>query len=228
VLAGLTSWASYPVLFGLWALMVLETWRRGPRGPAVLVALVALGTFGIVLAQLGWSGGLGPLLHAGGFWGAGLGQPGLLMDSLGGILKHQRLNFSNAPSLLFAGWLVLAVRDRWPGRPGHERHDPASALLLAGVAGCALWIAAFARQVGIHGYGQFWLLPFETLAVADAATRAWHGLAARPALRVALAGVAATVVVGSTAVTLVHRYTRPSPYAVETAAWLARTYETRP
>jgi hypothetical protein len=228
MLAGLTSWPAYPVLLGLWGLLVLESWHGGPRGSVILVALVALGTLGIVAAQLAWAGGLGPLVRAGGFWGAGAGDPGLLIDSLGGILKHQRLYFANAPSLLFAGWLVLAARDRWRGRDGTAPPDSARRFLLAGVAGCTLWMVPFARQVGIHGYGQIWLLPFETLAVADAAVRAWRSLAARPALRAGLAGVAAAVVLGSTAVTLVHRYTRPLAYAVETAAWLAETFENRP
>ncbi len=228
MLAGLTSWSAYPVLFGLWGLTALESWRRGPRGPVVLIALTALGTFGIVAVQLAWAGGLGPLFHAGGFWGAGIGDRGLLIDSFGRILRHQRLYFANAPSLLFAGWLALAARDSWRGREGRSQPGSAQRLLLAGVAGCTLWIVAFARQVGIHGYRQIWLLPFETLAVADATVRAWHALAARPTLRAGLAGVAAAIVVGSTAVTLVHRYTRPLAYAVETAASLAETFENRP
>ena len=224
-MAGFSAWAAYAVWLAVGALLVLEWRRPASLKPMVSLACAGFGSLALVLAQIEWAGGLHSLAGAGGYWSSALRDPVELARCLGRILQLHRIYFANLPAVLFLGWLVLAVRDEVRGR--RESGSP-QRLLLAGTAGCALWVLAFAGQAAVHGYTQFWLLPFESLAAADATVRIWRSLGARRVLRAVVAVIAAAIVLASTAVTLYQRYTRPGAYAVKTAAWLEATYMTRP
>ena len=228
LLALATSWPCAALLFGFWLLQVLD-WRRGrPGAGAAAVVLGATGLAGLalVLGQLAWAAGgdLARLSQAGGTWGISGGQAHGLMRSLGRALDSHRIYFANAPFLLFLGWLAARARTRLRGRPLAEPDR----VLLAGSFGAALWAVAFVHQAGMHGYGQFWFLPFETLAVAEAADACWRGLAARPRWRAALAALAVAATAWSSAATLRHRYAEPWEYAVRTARMYETRYYTRP
>ncbi|HEY3214905.1 MAG TPA: hypothetical protein VGK93_00285 [Candidatus Eisenbacteria bacterium] len=229
VLACLSSWPTYPVLAGVGAALVLEARRR--PGQPVLRAALLLGATGMasgamVLAQLAWAGGgdLGGFLRAGRVWGGALVEPSELARQLGVVLDNHRRYFGNVPFALFVAWCVLRIR----GWRRDRRLAWEDRLLLFAGAGCALWALAFAKQVALHAYGQFWFLPFETLAAADLAVRMWERLADRPGPRAALAAAALAVTVLSSAWVLAYRYTHPHGYAIRTAAALARDYETPP
>ncbi len=228
LLALAASWTCAALLFAFWLLQVRD-WRCGGRGAGL--ATVALGATGLVgvgllLGQLAWAGGggLDGLLRAGGAWGiSGRNAPGWL-GSLGVAFDFHRLYFANLPFLLYLGWLAARARALGRGRPLGD----ADRVLLAGSAGAALWAVAFVHQVAMHGYGQFWFLPFETLAAADAAAAGWRGLAARPRLRMALAVLAVAGTVTSSAVTLHYRYTHRGAYAMQTAREYEARYFTHP
>jgi hypothetical protein len=111
-------------------------------------------------------------------------------------------------------------------RPGSV--SEATRLLLAGAFGCALWALLFVRQAAMHAYGQFWFLPFETLAAADLSVRLWERLGARPRLRAGMAAAAIGATVASSAAMLAYRYGEAHPYAVKTARRITELYFTAP
>lgn len=241
VLAGLTSWAAYAVLAGIVGLFAIETLaerrRRAERRPGAggrpgaARAALALGgagaaTLALVLLHLAWAarGSLAGLLGAADAWGVyRLGARGVLKN-LGVALDFHRNYFANVPFLLFGGWIAVTVRSL----AAHRALPDASRLLLAGAAGCALWALVFLRQIAVHAYGQFWFLPFESLAAADLAARAWARLAGQPRLRASLAALAIAGTALSSTLFLAYRYGKPHGYAVRTSAWFASEFHTEP
>lgn len=226
LLALATSWPCAALLFAFWLLQVWE-WRRGQAGAGTAaLVLGATGSAGLalVLGQLVWAsgGGLSGLFQAGDAWGICGRQASSWLRALGIAFDFHRFYFANVPFVLYLGWLVTRARRR--GRPLTE----AECVLLAGSSGAALWAVMFVHQVAMHGYGQFWFLPFETLAAADAAAGAWRGLAARPRWRAALAALAVAGTVASSAAILHYRYTHRGGYAMDASRRIEALYYTHP
>lgn len=228
-LACFTSWPAFALLGAFAVGSAFEARRGGGRARGIeAAALAAVGalSLGLVLGQLRWAGGgsLAPLATAGGYWGSPLGDPGALFEKLGAAFDMHRRYFANVPFLAYLAWLTVpALRSS-----GGERDALHRAFVLAGSAGALAWALVFLPQVALHGYGQFWFLPFEALAAADAAVSAWALLAGRPRLRALLAAIAIAGTLGSTAAVLAYRYTHPHGYAIRAAAEITSTYYTRP
>jgi hypothetical protein len=224
-----TSWPCAAILFAVWLLSGLE-WARNRR-PGALAAFVTLGGTAVIgvtllVVQMIWAAGWRmPGLFAAGahWWLASLGA-GTALEAFGVALDFHRLYFANVPFALYLVWLVSSLRGLSRGVEASE----ATRLALAGSLGAALWTIVFVRQVAIHGYGQFWFLPFESLAVADVAVGGWERLAHRPRLRLVLATAAIVGTLVSTGATLHYRYSRPHSYAVRTARELEARFHTHP
>lgn len=226
LLALATSWPCAALLFAFWLLQVWD-WRHGQPGAgtaAVVLGATGLAGLAIVLGQLAWvaGGGLTSLFQAGDAWGIYGRQASSWLRALGVAFDSHRFYFANVPFVFYLGWLVTRARGRGRSLTEAER------VLLAGSFGAALWAVVFVHQVGMHGYGQFWFLPFETLAAADAAACAWRGLATRPRWRTALAALAVAGTVVSSAAVLHYRYTHRGGYAMDTTRAIEARYYTHP
>ncbi len=227
LLAGLTSWVAHAVALGFAALFAIEAGRErrpGSARGAWALALVSAGSAALVLAQVALLERPGPTLFAAGshwsIFGAG---PAAAAAALGASFDFHRIYFANVPFLLYLVWIFVRVR----GLSTRAAPEPVR-VILAGTLGLGLYAIAYAPALAIHAYGQFWFLPFESLAAADLAMVAWGRLRARPALRAALAAIALTGTVASSAVTLRYRHSRPHGYAVRTAREFEARYFTHP
>lgn len=228
VLAGLTSWTAFVMLFFIAALFMWE--RRSGHLP---------GRAGEVLLITGITTGILVVLHI--FWAAGWHRPGIfaaadhwgshsvgplgLLGRLGKAIDFHRIYFANIPHLLFLIWVGWRLREL---RAGLGALTSEHRFILAGALGCLVWALLFLRQITVHAYGQFWYLPFEALAVGDIAVVLWQHCAARRRLRTALAVLAILGTLASTAAQLNRRYTSPSSYATRTAAEITARYHTEP
>lgn len=228
-LAVLTAWTAFVLALSVAAWLAIEARRSGRRRAMRTAGALAAGSIvseAFVLAHLAWAGAghESTLLAVAGHWGAHRLAPGEIVRRIGKLIDFNRMYFANVPFLFFLGWLVRRARD---AASGLDRLTPARRLLGAGTAGCAAWALVFLRQTTVHAYGQFWLLPFESLAVGDLAAALWRRLGSRRAKMVgsivAVAGTAASV-----AWTLDYRYSKPHGYAVETARRLSDTYYSAP
>lgn len=229
VLAGLTSWTAFVILFFM-ALWLIEERRRGRLvGRAGIALLITgVGTGLLVLAHLFWAAGwrMPGILAAADHWGAHSMGPVGILARLGKAIDFHRIYFANVPHLLFLIWVVRRTRELrtglWADAPWHVP------FLLAGILGCFAWAMLFLRQITVHAYGQFWYLPFEALAVGDIAVELWQRCAARRNLRMTLALLAVLGTLLSTAVQLERRYSSPSSYATRTAEEITARFWTEP
>lgn len=228
-LAIATSWTSTVLLAALAGLFLIESRRDGRPGSARAAAALgatALIAPSLVALHLLWAGRWAPptFTAAAGHWGATSFSPAGLLRTLAVVFDFHRIYFANVPFALFLAWLFVRARRLLRGGGAAE----SDRILLAGSVGATLWAIVFARQVSIHAYGQFWFLPFEALAVADLAAEAWGRLGSRRTLRGALAALAVTGTLVSTAAQLRYRYTHPHDYAIRAARERIETYETHP
>jgi hypothetical protein len=250
-LACLSSWPAFAILFAIFGLFAAE-WllprgggtrtagarvpdahgvaearaAAGARGATIALAATGAAMLALVLGHLAWAArGEITLFGAANHWGVHGLTPARFLRSIGKAFDLHRMYFANVPFVLALVWVArtLARLVRAPASVA-----PASRLIAAGWLGCALWALAFLQQITNHGYGQFWFLPFEALAAADAAAAAWRSLAPRPRLRAALATLAIAGTLVSSAITLQYRYSRTHSYAVRTAAEIERDFHTTP
>ncbi len=232
VLAGMTSWTSYVILAFLAVLLLFEgrrlDGRRGTAGGLPVLLLVTAFLTGVaVLTHLLWAAEWQrpSMLDSAGYWAASSLWNGGLIGRLGKAFDLHRIYFANVPFLLFLIWTGLRIGEL---RGGLGRVSPARRFLLAGSAGCFLWSIIFLRQITVHAYGQFWYLPFESIAVGDMTISLYRRLASRPRTRLALAMIAVAGTLASSAWFLHYRYTTPGHYAIEASARNHAQYYTSP
>ncbi|MBI5169415.1 MAG: glycosyltransferase family 39 protein [Candidatus Eisenbacteria bacterium] len=224
-----TSWTSTCLLAAFAGLAVFE--GRGPararahsRAQALALSGTALLAPALVVLHLLWAGHWQrpPIMDAGAHWGGAAVQTGEFLRGLGVAFDFHRIYFANVPFAFYLGWLGLRISRIVRGQALSE----SDRVLLAGSIGAGVWALVFLRQVAIHAYGQFWFLPFEALAAADAAVSAWHSLAARPRLRQVAAVLLVAGTLASAAYTLHYRYSRPHGFAIRNAQRMAEEYVT--
>lgn len=228
VLAWLTSWTSYVIAGSFALLLLLERSHRRERlrGAPFLLLGSALITGILVLTHILWAAGwhAPTMLGSAGYWAVSSLGDGFL-PRLGKAFDLHRIYFANVPFLLFLIWIGLRMREL---RGGIGAVTPSRRFLLAGSAGCLLWALIFLRQITVHAYGQFWFLPFESIAAGDMAVQLYRGLASRRRVRLALTAIAVAGTVASSAWFLQYRYGKPGGYAMEAAARNQERYYTSP
>jgi 4-amino-4-deoxy-L-arabinose transferase-like glycosyltransferase len=208
VLGTLIDW---PILLVLPVLLAdgVRRWRRGEGTAAVLAALgvtgVALAVAAAVAVWTSGAVGLGELGAAASFRFHLHGRYPW-WELAGKLFDYNRRYFTEPVLAAAAVTAGILVRDAWRGRPSVPR---TRLLALLGVAGL-LPVVLFPTSARYHAYWQFYLLPYETLAVADVLERV--GARLRPAPRRLGYAVVVLWLVGASAVTLRTRYTRPSGY----------------
>jgi hypothetical protein len=228
-LACLTSWPAYAILGALTALFGAEALcgRRDRLALALALGATGAAAGALAIAQLAWASGDGALglFDAGGHWGIHRLGPERALRAIGRAFDFHRIYFANVPFALFLVWCGARL---WAAARRRAPIDERTRLLAAGALGAALWSIAFVRQVALHGYGQFWFLPFESMAAAHVVVEGWARCERRPRLRLALAALAVAGTLVSSAGTLHYRYSKPHGYAVRTAREIAETFETQP
>ncbi len=229
-LGAFTSWPAFSLLLGFCGLFVWEAAsgaRSDARRAALALGATGLISGGLVVAQLFWAarGATPGLFSAAGHWGLFHMRPPLALSAFGRALDFHRIYFANAPWLLFVIWMFLRLAR---ARSGLESPDEPTRVLLAGTLGAAVWALVFLRQVALHAYGQFWFLPFESLAVADIGVKLWERWETRPRARAVVAGAALVATLLSTVFTLHYRYGKPHGYAVRAARDLTERFQTNP
>ncbi len=230
LLAGWSSWAATVIAF-LTALFLLGDGivdrRAGRVRGAVILGVVTVVSWALVLLHIAWAAKWQHLgvFDAAGHWGIHSMSLEEIARRIGKAIDFQRIYFANIPFLLFVVWIFLRLRDLRGGLAAvaWERH-----LLMAGCVACVIWVLTFLRQVTVHAYGQFWLLPFVALAVGDMSAVAWRRLRARSGLRTALAVIAAAGTIAGTVYLLDYRYSGSSDYAIEKSRERAERYYLSP
>ncbi len=239
-LAGLTSWTAFVIL----AFHAVTEWvdaaadrvdreaaaQRDPparrlAGPLLLATGVATGA--LVLLHLFAAGQWRTfgLFGAADHWGTHSLAIADVPARLAKAADLHRLYFANVPFLLYLVWIALRLRE---ARGGWRAITYERRFLAAGSLGCLAWALLFLRPISFHAYGQFWYLPYESLAVGDVVVTLWRRGARRPGWRAVAATAALVVTIASTVHFLHYRYTTASSYAVRTSAETAGDYYTSP
>jgi 4-amino-4-deoxy-L-arabinose transferase-like glycosyltransferase len=197
------------------ALDGLRRWRRGD-GRVFLAAAAGVAGLALVVgsAVAAWAiggQGAGELVTATAFR-VRLGADYPWWRLVGKVIEYNRRYCTEPLLLAGAGAGVAAAVDAWRGRPFSPRRR---LLVLLGVVG-GLPVVLFPTSARYHAYWQFYLLPYQTLALAWVLDR----LGARVGPRLRRAGwvVVALWLVVASALTLQFRYTHPSGFVREQLA----------